>query len=125
MVITNAEPTPRPAPHSSWPQVPSIECSCGTIHNSADGRVPVGWTVSRGEAFCVDCTRRGIPGRMLSAPRPAPAKQSGTVERVRLRGEAISLLVKGTGLMPLNSTKRVEWIKSVNKMLDLMCERAA
>lgn len=105
--------------------VASVECQCGTVHHCADGRVPVGWTVSRGAAFCTDCTTRGIPARLIIEPRAAQPKQADTPDRARLRGEAIALLVKGTQLMPLSSKQRVSWIKSVNKMLDTMCQRAA
>lgn len=48
------------------PQVASFECrSCETIHQSADGNVPVGWTTRHATAWCADCTRAGIPLRDL------------------------------------------------------------
>ena len=56
-------PAAKPAP---LPQVASFECSCGTIHNSRDASIPVGWTHSAGAVFCLDCTRQGIPLRQLS-----------------------------------------------------------
>lgn len=130
MVTQHHHTAPRNHPVPVLPQVATVECQCGTIHNSADGRVPVGWTVSRGEAFCTDCTRKGIPARAITSPRPrqssaAEIGQAESIERVRLRGEAIALLVHGQSLMPLNSKQRVEWIKRVNAMLDTMAQRAA
>ena len=56
---------PRPAKPATLPQVASFECSCGTIHNSRDGNIPVGWTQSAGTIFCADCTRIGIPVREI------------------------------------------------------------
>lgn len=45
--------------------VPAFECGCGQIHNSADGQLPVGWTQRQGTVWCADCTRLGIPTRVL------------------------------------------------------------
>lgn len=45
----------------------TFECSCGAQHNSQDGKLPVGWTSRCGEAWCADCTRLGIPTRVLTA----------------------------------------------------------
>lgn len=42
-----------------------FECSCGTVHNSGDGRLPVGWSTVGSTAWCLDCTRAGIPAREL------------------------------------------------------------
>lgn len=51
--------------------LPSFECGCGQIHNSADGQLPVGWTQRAGQVWCSDCTRLGIPTRtMLSGGHP-------------------------------------------------------
>lgn len=72
----------RPAPKRAFSPltVPSFECGCGTVYNSADGKLPVGWTQSCGTTWCTDCTRAGIPTRTILAGghprrnRPAPSK---------------------------------------------------
>jgi hypothetical protein len=54
--------TPRRAPDA---QLLSFECSCGTIHNSPDQQIPVGWSTRHGQVWCFDCTRAGVPQRLL------------------------------------------------------------
>jgi hypothetical protein len=46
-----------------------FECRCGTLHNAADGHLPVGWTTRGGHVWCEDCTRAGIPVRELQEAR--------------------------------------------------------
>ena len=120
LFTTSTPPVPRPP----LPHVASVECSCGAIHNSADGRVPVGWTVSRGEAFCTDCTMRGIPTRLITHPAP-PVRKTDDSARVRLRGEVIDLLAEGQKLMPLGSKKRSGWVERVNLLLASVAREAA
>lgn len=60
----------RPAPKHMRPpfaglQAASFECGCGTVHNAADGKLPVGWTQRTGQVWCTDCTRLGIPTRTM------------------------------------------------------------
>lgn len=50
-------------------QTVPFECQCGTVHNSADGKLPVGWTTRGGQTWCGDCTRLGIPTRELPVTR--------------------------------------------------------
>ncbi|WP_298165360.1 hypothetical protein [Novosphingobium sp.] len=74
----------RPAPKHALiiPNIPAFECGCGTVHNSADGKLPVGWTQRTGQVWCTDCTRLGIPTRTILAGgyprrnRPAPSKSA-------------------------------------------------
>ena len=72
----------RPAPKRDrrTPDFAVFECDCGTVHNSADGKLAVGWSQCNGTVWCSDCTRLGIPTRTILAGghprrnRPAPAK---------------------------------------------------
>jgi len=95
---------------ASLPTVASFECSCGTIHNSRDGNIPVGWSQRAGSVFCADCTRTGIASRQI-ATRPIHA------DKLRLRGEVEELLRQGVALMPPGSIKRVQWTDKVNALL--------
>ena len=66
----------RPNPHARL-ILPSFECGCGQIHNSADGQLPVGWTQRAGTVWCADCTRAGIPTRtILNGTRPRRASKA-------------------------------------------------
>ncbi len=115
MVTIHCAPSkPRPP----LPHIASVECSCGAIHNSADGCVPVGWTVSRGEAFCTDCTTRGIPARLITHPALPTRKPDNNSTRARLHGEVIALLAEGQALMPTGSKKRAGWVERVNLLLN-------
>lgn len=105
--------------------VASVQCHCGAVHHSADGRVPMGWTVSRGEAFCADCTRAGIPARLITAPAPKPRTAKSNDERIRLRSKVIDLLIEGQALMPSGSKKRSDWVARVNAMLADASQAAA
>ena len=75
-------PKPFAGPKIASFECASFECGCGQVHNSADGKLPVGWTQRTGTVWCSDCTRLGIPTRKLLAgghPRrnlPTPAKPS-------------------------------------------------
>ncbi|WP_408586558.1 hypothetical protein [Novosphingobium sp.] len=52
---------------AALPQLASFECGgCGTIHQSPDAEIPVGWSTCRGIASCPDCTRVGIPARTIA-----------------------------------------------------------
>jgi hypothetical protein len=52
--------------------VATFDCvSCGTTHHSADAILPIGWTARAGSTWCLDCTRAGIPVRVLREPRVA------------------------------------------------------
>lgn len=64
-------------------QTVPFECQCGTIHNAADGQLPVGWTTRGGETWCADCTRLGIPVREVRQQR-----FHGTDRRAGKRGLA-------------------------------------
>ncbi|MCY1672145.1 hypothetical protein OVA07_14145 [Novosphingobium sp. SL115] len=55
-------------------QTVPFECQCGTVHNTADGKLPVGWTTRHGETWCADCTRAGVPMRTLSRNRSSRRK---------------------------------------------------
>ncbi len=123
-MVTTHPAAPAALSRPPLPHVASVECRCGAIHNSADGRVPVGWTVSRGEAFCTDCTTRGIPTRMITHPAP-PIRKPDNSARVRLRGEVIALLAEGQKLMPPGSKKRAGWVERVNLLLDTVAREAA
>lgn len=57
----------RRSPNPPVLNVPAFECGCGTVHNSADGKLPVGWTSSCGQVWCADCTRAGIPSRQIAS----------------------------------------------------------
>lgn len=48
-----------------FPTTVPFECSCGTIHNTQDGKLPVGWTTRHGLTWCDDCTLAGVPVRQL------------------------------------------------------------
>lgn len=100
---------PASLPPKNLPHVASFECSCGTVHNSRDGNIPVGWSQRAGSVFCADCTRTGIASRHI--PRPANA------DKRRLRGEVEELLKQGVALMPPGSIKRVQWTDRVNALL--------
>ncbi|PTR08896.1 MULTISPECIES: hypothetical protein [unclassified Novosphingobium] len=57
---------PRSAqPVSLQRQTIVIQCECGAEHRSPDAIVPAGWTTRHGAAWCVDCTRVGVPVRQL------------------------------------------------------------
>lgn len=94
---------------ASLPQVASFECACGTIHNSRDGNIPVGWSQRAGSVFCTDCTRQGIASREIR--RAAPA------DKVRMRGEVMALLQQGADLMPKRSPERAAWVRRVNTLI--------
>lgn len=96
---------------SALTAVPSFQCGCGTVHQAADGKLPVGWTQSAGAVFCLDCTRLGIPLREM---KPRPDARS---DKVRLRGEVIELLQEGANLMPPGAVGRVDWVQRVNALL--------
>lgn len=108
--MKRAPVTPRPA---NLPHVASFECGCGTVHNSHDGLLAVGWTRSAGTIFCADCTRAGIASRRIASPPPHPSN----AEKVRLRGEVAQLLREGQTLMPLNGKKRIDWVDRVNSLM--------
>lgn len=91
--------------------VPSFECQCGEVHRSPEGQLPVGWSVSAGNVFCLACTLAGIPARLL--PR-----RDGRSDRVRLRGEVAELLREGQHLMPPGAAARVDWVRRVKALLD-------
>lgn len=56
------------------PSQKTFECDCGTVHQSPDVGVPLGWSTAHGQAWCPDCTTIGIPARELNAPRPRQRK---------------------------------------------------
>lgn len=94
---------------ASLPQVASFECQCGTIHNSRDGKIPVGWSQRTGEVFCADCTRAGIASGKIQRPSPT--------DKVRLRGEVLALLRKGAELMPKGTPETAAWVQDVNLLI--------
>lgn len=94
---------------ASLPQVASFECACGNIHNSRDGKIPVGWSQRNGSVFCTDCTRAGIASRQIK--RPAPS------DKVRLRGEVLELLRQGAKLMPKGTPETAAWVSNVNQLI--------
>lgn len=68
-MVTRTKSATAPSPMLS---VATFECtSCGAQHFSGDALLPVGWTARAGSAWCVDCTRAGIPVRILREPRVA------------------------------------------------------
>lgn len=94
---------------ASLPQVASFECACGTIHNSRDGNIPVGWSQRAGSVFCADCTRMGISAREI--------RRTATTDKVRMRGEVMALLQQGADLMPKRSPERAAWVRRVNTLI--------
>lgn len=130
MIAQHAFTNPHKIPARTLPQVASVECSCGTVHQSPDGRVPAGWTVSRGQAFCADCTRIGIPARLITAPAPKPRPARAidprpTDQSICLPRKVIDLLVEGQALMPVASKKRSDWVARANAMLEAVSQAAA
>lgn len=106
-----AKMPPPKLPNAKLPDVASFECSCGTIHQSRDAQLPVGWTRRAGAVWCADCTRAGIASRQIANGRPSPA------DKVRLRGQVIDLLRQGAELMPMGSIRRAQWVEQVNELL--------
>lgn len=106
-------PTPQSRARFKVPvlaSVPSFQCQCGTVHHAGDGKLPVGWTQSSGAVFCFDCTRAGVPARVIRKP-------DGRSDRLRLRSQVIELLLEGQRLMPPGSKPRVAWVARVNDLL--------
>lgn len=87
-----------------------FECGCGNVHNTGDGKLPVGWTTRNGFTWCEDCTRAGIAARTIRRRKPSP-------DKVRLRSQVLALLQEGAALMPPGSQKRVAWVKRVNDLI--------
>lgn len=48
----------------------TFECGCGAVHHSLGQGLPIGWSATRGQAWCQDCTTSGVPARELNAPKP-------------------------------------------------------
>lgn len=101
-------------PPASLPQVASFECSCGNMHNSRDGNIPVGWSQRSGEVFCADCTRTGIAARQIKRPLKTGIVQT---DKVRLRGEVLELLREGAKLMPKGTPETAAWVSNVNQLI--------
>lgn len=101
---------------AALPHIASFECSCGTVHNSQNGQLPVGWTQRASSVWCADCTRAGIASRNV--------RRTAQTEKVRLRGEVLDILRSGAALMPLGTSGRAEWVRQVNDLLARQ-ERAA
>lgn len=99
---------------ATLPQVASFECKCGTIHNSRDGNIPVGWSQQGGEVFCDDCLLSGTAARRITR-RPRSAGNSA--DKLRLRGEVMELLREGAKLMPKGTAATAAWVQRVNTML--------
>lgn len=51
-----------------------FECRCGTIQNSADAGIPIGWSTYLGTAWCPDCTSAGVAYR--DQPKPATGQRA-------------------------------------------------
>lgn len=103
-----------------------FECHCGTVHNSADGKLPVGWTACQGEVWCADCTRAGIASRQIRLRNPHTVRR----DKIRLHSAVESLLREGTQLMPRNlasaaGQKRADWVERVNALMAQIDRMAA
>lgn len=92
-----------------------FECRCGNVHNTGDGKLPVGWTTRNGFTWCEDCTRAGIAVRTIR-PRRAEQRQAAS-DKLRLRSQVLALLQEGAALMPPGSQKRVAWVDRVNALI--------
>lgn len=99
---------------ASLPQIASFECKCDKIHNSRDGKIPVGWSQQNGEVFCDDCTLAGVASRRINR---RVRSSSATADKLRLRGEAMELLREGANLMPKGTAATAAWVRRVNTML--------
>jgi hypothetical protein len=65
-MFTRTKSVPAPRVPAAALATATFECSsCGATNHSADAILPVGWTARAGSAWCVDCTRAGIPVRIL------------------------------------------------------------
>lgn len=99
---------------ASLPHVASFECQCSKIHNSRDGKIPVGWSQRGGQVFCDDCSVAGIASRPINRRARSAGNQA---DKLRLRGEVLQLLREGAKLMPKGTAETAEWVQRVNTML--------